>query len=76
MCCKTDLYNPNLIKTGIETMDVFGNKYIPTLRNGKVTGYKIYDGIRNKYITYNSIEQILNYGYQANTSVDFDPNNY
>ena len=64
------------IKTGIETMDVFGNKYIPTLRNGKVTGYKIYDGIRNKYITYNSIEQILNYGYQANTSVDFDPNNY
>jgi len=64
------------VKTGNETMDVFGNKYIPVVRKGKVTGYEIYDGIRKKYITYNSVEQILDYGYQANTSVDFDPNNY
>jgi len=64
------------IKTGIETMDVFGNKYKPVVRKGKVTGYVIYDGIKDKRITYDSVQRILSYGYQANTSVDFDPNNY
>ena len=65
------------IQTGKETKDYFGNRYEPVKRDGKVTGYKIYDAIgNNKYITYNSVAQILGYGYQAGLQVKFDPNSY
>jgi len=65
------------IQTGKQTKDYFGNRYEPVMRGKKVVGYKIYDSIgKDKYITYNSVAQILGYGYQAGLKVEFDPNNY
>jgi len=54
----------NNITKGIETYDVFGNRYEPVMRNGKFTNnFIIYDSVGQKMLTTTSSNKILTYGY-------------
>ena len=57
----------NDINKGIETYDLFKNKYVPQMRNGKFTGlFAVYDIDKTLISTVNKKTIIDKYGYSGN----------